>query len=208
METIHTSTHDDNNGTANETSDKITRKTGNKMRQGRTHTRAPDTSPKLKSLQDLSIRVSPEVTEQVTHHAGLSVDGSLHLHLHVCKVIHQSLESSDHFHCTLSLVNPITDVPLQRSVPIRVPGRGGGSGLEARLGVTMRGIVTTTLMVTRVANPIPSVPLGLLRASLWCSRGLLCWLHTSSPASVRWSCKAVACLSHPIKLQCNTFTRI
>jgi hypothetical protein len=78
----------------------------------------------------------------------------------VCKVIHPLLESSDPFHRVLSLVNPITNVPLQRSVPVRVPGRGGGSDLEARLRVTVRGIVTTTLMVNRVANPIPSVPLG------------------------------------------------
>jgi hypothetical protein len=48
----------------------------------------------------------------------------------------------------LSLVNPIADVPLQRSVLVRVPGRGGGSSSEARLGVTVRGVVTTTLMVT------------------------------------------------------------
>jgi hypothetical protein len=27
--------------------------------------------PKLKYLQDLSIRVNPEVTEEVMHHAGL-----------------------------------------------------------------------------------------------------------------------------------------
>jgi hypothetical protein len=33
MEAIHTSTHDDRSGTANETSDKITEKTGNEMRQ-------------------------------------------------------------------------------------------------------------------------------------------------------------------------------
>jgi hypothetical protein len=71
MEAIHSSTHDDSSGTANETSDKITRKTGNETRQARTHTWAPDTSPKLKSLQDLSIRVNPEVTEEVMHHVGL-----------------------------------------------------------------------------------------------------------------------------------------
>jgi hypothetical protein len=142
------------------------------------------------------------------HHASLRVDGSLHLRLHVCKVIHPSLESSNPFHHELSLVNPITDVPLQRSVPVRVPGRGRGSGSQARLGVTVRGIVTTTLMVTRVANPIPSVPLGLLRVSLRCSRDLLCCLHTSSPVSARWSCEAMARLSHLIKLQCKTFTRI
>jgi hypothetical protein len=71
MEAIHTSTHDDSSGAANETSDKITRKTRNETRQARTHTWAPDTSAKLKSLQDLSIRVNPEVTEEVIHHAGL-----------------------------------------------------------------------------------------------------------------------------------------
>jgi hypothetical protein len=178
------------------------------MRQARTHTWAPDISSKLKFLQDLSIRVNPEVTEKVVHHAGLQIDGSLHLCLHMCKVIHPSLESSILLHRVLSLVNPITDVPLQESVPVRVPGRGRGFSSKARLGVTMRGIVTTTLMVIRVANSIHSVPLELLRVSLWCSRGLLCYLHTSSPASARWSCEAVARLSHPIKLQCKTFTRI
>jgi hypothetical protein len=71
MEAIRTSTHDDSSDTANETSDKITGKTGNGMRQARTHTWAPDTSPNLKSLQDLSNRVNPEVTEEVVHHPGL-----------------------------------------------------------------------------------------------------------------------------------------
>jgi hypothetical protein len=73
----------------------------------------------------------------------------------MCKVIHPSLESSDPFHHMLSLVNLITDVPLQRSVQVRAPGRGGGSSLEARLRITVRGVVTTTLMVTRVATLIP-----------------------------------------------------
>jgi hypothetical protein len=53
------------------TIDKITGKVGNEMRQVRTYTWAPGTSPKLKSLQDLSIRVNPEVIEEVVHHAGL-----------------------------------------------------------------------------------------------------------------------------------------
>jgi hypothetical protein len=61
MEAIHTSTHDDSSGRANETSDKITGKTGSEMRQARTHT----------LVQDLSITVNPEVTEEVMHHAGL-----------------------------------------------------------------------------------------------------------------------------------------
>jgi hypothetical protein len=71
MKAIHTSTHDDSNGIANETSDKITRKTGNEMRQAKTHTWAPGTSPKVKSLQDPSIMVNPEVTEELMHHAGM-----------------------------------------------------------------------------------------------------------------------------------------
>jgi hypothetical protein len=53
------------------TNDEITEKTGNEMKQVRTHTWAPCTTPKLKSLQDLSIRVNPDVTEQVVHHPGL-----------------------------------------------------------------------------------------------------------------------------------------
>jgi hypothetical protein len=64
-------THDDSSGTAHETSDKITGKTGNETRQARTDTSASDTYPKLKSMQDLSIRVNPKVTEEVVHHASL-----------------------------------------------------------------------------------------------------------------------------------------
>jgi hypothetical protein len=71
MEAIHTSTNDDSSDIANETSDKITGKTGNETRQARTHTWAPGTSSKLKSLQDLSIRVNLEGIEEVVHHASL-----------------------------------------------------------------------------------------------------------------------------------------
>jgi hypothetical protein len=52
-------------------SDEITGKARNEMRQARTHTWAPTTSPKLKSLQDLSIKVNPKVTEEAMHHAGV-----------------------------------------------------------------------------------------------------------------------------------------
>jgi hypothetical protein len=71
MEAIHSSNQDNGCGTTNETSDKIIGKAGNGMRQVRTHTWAPDISPKLKSLHDLSIKVNPEVTEEDVHHAGL-----------------------------------------------------------------------------------------------------------------------------------------
>jgi hypothetical protein len=73
----------------------------------------------------------------------------------VCKVILSSLESSDPFHYTLSMVKPITDIPLQRSVPVRVPSRGGGSSSEARLEVTISGVVTATLMETQAAPAYP-----------------------------------------------------
>jgi hypothetical protein len=92
------------------------------MRQAMTHTWAPDTTPKFISLQDLSIRVNPEVTEEVLHHASLLVNGGFHLRLCMCEVIHLVLESSNPFHRMLSLVNPITDVPQQRRIPTRVPG--------------------------------------------------------------------------------------
>jgi hypothetical protein len=128
--------------------------------------------------------------------------------LHVCEVIHPMLKSSDPFHRALNLVNPIIDVPLQRIIPVWVPGKGGGSGSEPWLGVTVRGVVTTNLMVTRIATPIPSLPLGLSRVSLRCSHGLLCCLHASSPTSARWSCEAMVRLSHLIKLQCKTFIRV
>jgi hypothetical protein len=76
---------------------------------------------------------------------------SMDAYISFCMVAKSSIrrsESSDPFHHALSLVSPITDVPLQRSIPVRVPGRGGGSGSAARLGVTVRGVITTALMLT------------------------------------------------------------
>jgi hypothetical protein len=61
--------------------------------------------------------------------------------LHVCKVIHSSLMLSDPFYHVFSLVNPITNVPLQRSIPVRVPDRDEGFSSEARLRVTLRGVI-------------------------------------------------------------------
>jgi hypothetical protein len=72
----------------------------------------------------------------------------LHLHLHMCKVINLSLKSSDPFYRLLHLVNAITDVSVQRSTLVKVPGRGGDSDSKARLRVPLRGVITTTLMVT------------------------------------------------------------
>jgi hypothetical protein len=52
-------------------SDEITGKAGNKTREVRTHTWAPDIYPKIKSMQDLSISVNPGVTKDVVHHVGM-----------------------------------------------------------------------------------------------------------------------------------------
>jgi hypothetical protein len=45
---------------------------------------------------------------------------------------------------------------IQMSILVPVSGRGRGFGSDAWLGLTMRGIVTTPLLVTRVATHIPS----------------------------------------------------
>jgi hypothetical protein len=80
------------------TSDEITGKARNGTRKARTHTSAPDISPKLKSLQDLCIRVNPKLSKEIVHHASLWVDRCLHFCLHGYKVIHPSPELSDPLH--------------------------------------------------------------------------------------------------------------
>jgi hypothetical protein len=154
------------------------------MRQVWTHTWAPDTSPKLKSLQDLSIRVNSKVTEEVMHHASLRVDGDLHLRLHMCKVIH----------------------PNEHTSP------GIWQRQRFWLGCLARANHERDSNYPPLGDPSSyphtQCPLGVLRVSLRYSRGLLCCLHMSSPTSARWSCEALVCLSHLIKLQCKTFTRV
>jgi hypothetical protein len=63
--------NNDNGSDMGKTSGEITKKVGNEIRQVWTHTWAPGSCPKLKTLQYLSIRVNPEVTKEVVHHAGL-----------------------------------------------------------------------------------------------------------------------------------------
>jgi hypothetical protein len=58
------------------------------MSQARIHTWAPDISPKLKSLQYLSIRFNPEVTEEVVHHV---VCESMDAFISVCMVAKSSI---------------------------------------------------------------------------------------------------------------------
>jgi hypothetical protein len=79
----------------------------------------------------------------------------IHIHNHEINQGQRILELDQYIlfypvglHRALSLLNPIPDIPLQSNIPVGLLGRGGGSGLEARLGVTVRGVVTTTLRVT------------------------------------------------------------
>jgi hypothetical protein len=52
-----------NDGVDNKTSDEMTRKMENRTNRSTTHTKHPGYSPKLKSLQDLSIRFEAMVIE-------------------------------------------------------------------------------------------------------------------------------------------------
>jgi hypothetical protein len=54
-----------NDDVDNKKSDEMTRKMGNMTNKATTHTRATQLLPKLKSLQDLSIRFKDMVTEEV-----------------------------------------------------------------------------------------------------------------------------------------------
>jgi hypothetical protein len=83
---------------------------------------------------------------------------SMEAYISVCMYAKSSrppLESSDPFYHALSLDRPITDIRFQRKVPAEVPSRDGDSSSDVRLGVTVRLVITTTLMVTQVATLIP-----------------------------------------------------
>jgi hypothetical protein len=156
----------------------------------------PNSSPKLKSLQDLSIRIKAKVTEETADHIGLRVNGGPKL------PPHQVLESSNSLHHPLCLVCPITNIPLKGLISVGVPCRGRGSCSTAEPRRTVRVVRPTALPVLWVSTPITSVPLGLLRGSMWCGGVQPCCLHASMLSSVRWTCVAMAHVSHPCELQC------
>jgi hypothetical protein len=61
-------------------------------------TEHPGYSPKLKSLQDLSIKFKAIVTKEVVDDAGLSVDGGTQHHPSTSLSIHHVLNPSDPLH--------------------------------------------------------------------------------------------------------------
>jgi hypothetical protein len=159
-----------------------------------THTCAPDSSPKLKSLQDLSIRIKVEVTEETVDHISLWIDGGTKLH-------HWVIETSNSLHHPLCLVYPITEIPLKGVIPVRVPWRGGGPFSTAEPRMTVWVVASTALLVLWVSTLIPSVPPRLVRVSLWCRGVLLCFFHASTLSCARWAWVAMVCISHSCELQ-------
>jgi hypothetical protein len=151
-------------------------------------------SPKLKSLQDLSIRIKSYATEESVDHVSLWVNGGT-------KFPHRVLESSNSLHHPLCLVSTINNIPLKGVIPVRVPCRGGGSCSMAEPERTMWVVRTTVPLVLWVSILITIVPLGRLRVSLWFGGVMLCCLYTSTSSYVSWAWVAMAHVYHPYKLQ-------
>jgi hypothetical protein len=103
------------------------------------------------------------------------------------KFPHHAIESSNSLHHPLCLVSPITNIPLKGVIPVGVLCRGRDSCSMAEPGRTMRvvRVRTTAPLVLRVSTLIPSVPLGLLRVSMWFGGVLLCCLHEERLSHVR-----------------------
>jgi hypothetical protein len=97
-------------------------------------------SSKLKSLQDLSIRVDAEVVEEVVQHVILRVDGRVYLHQNTLELIHPTLNPSDPLYRVFCLVHPVTDIPLEGVVPVGELGRGRGSDSVAWPRGTVRTV--------------------------------------------------------------------
>jgi hypothetical protein len=81
----------------NKTSDEMTRKWGIGQTRQPLIPEHPGYSPKLKSLQDLSIRFEAMVTEEVVDDAGLRVDGGTQ-HRLTSLSLHHVLNLSDPLH--------------------------------------------------------------------------------------------------------------
>jgi hypothetical protein len=81
----------------NKTSDEMTRKWGIGQTGQPLIPEHPGYSPKLRSLQDLSIRFEAMVTEEVVDDAGLRVDGGTQ-HCLTSLSLHHALNLSDPLH--------------------------------------------------------------------------------------------------------------
>jgi hypothetical protein len=84
-----------NDDVDNKTSAEITRKWETGQTEQPLIHEHPGYSPKLKSLQDLSIRFEAMLTEEVVDDAGLWVDGGTQHHLSTSLSLHHVLDPSD-----------------------------------------------------------------------------------------------------------------
>jgi hypothetical protein len=87
-----------NDDVDNKACDEMARKMGNMTNRVATHTEHPGYSPKLKSLQDLSIRFEAMVTEEVVDDASLGVNGGMLHRLTTSQSLHQVLDPLDPLH--------------------------------------------------------------------------------------------------------------
>jgi hypothetical protein len=104
------------------------------MKRAPTDNCAPGSSPKLKSLQDLSVRIKTKVVDEAVDDVSLGVDGRAQHHLNSHVLLHHVLYPSNPFHYPLCLVCPIADIPLKRVIPAGVVCRGGGPCSVAKPG--------------------------------------------------------------------------
>jgi hypothetical protein len=109
------------------------------------------------------------------HHAGLWVEGCLHFHLHGCKVIHPSLESSD---------------PLHRVLPNQLSG-GWGEALHHSNPLKQVHIVYTSVTkLSMVERLILLHLLGATDGNVVTVRGhrniIMCKIVDRPPGLVRW----------------------
>jgi hypothetical protein len=87
-----------NDDVDNKKSDEMTRKMGNRTNRATTHTYAPRLHPKLKSLQDLSIKFEAMVTKEVVVDADLCDDGGAQHRLSASLSLHRLLDLLDPLH--------------------------------------------------------------------------------------------------------------
>jgi hypothetical protein len=131
----------------NKTSDEMTEKWEMEWDEQPLILEHPDSFPKLKSLWDLSISIEAKVAEEDVDNVGLWVNGGAQLRLNVRILLQRVLDPSDPLHRSLFLVCHITDIPLERVIPVGVVCRGGGPCFVTELGRTVRVVEATALLV-------------------------------------------------------------
>jgi hypothetical protein len=128
----------------------------------------PGSSPKLKSLQYLALGSKPRWPKRLL----------------IRSVCESTEERRSPFE---SLGHPTPNTTRTAWSAVGVMCRDGGPCSTAEPGRTVRVVGTISFLVLQVSTPILSVPLGLLRGSIWCRGALLCCLHAGTLLCARWA---------------------